>query len=258
MFIQSAKNERVKQWKKLSTKKERDKSRLYRIEGFHLLEEAIRSQAEIVEIMLLDGIETDLVKAVPEEHRYVLSEEAAKAVSGTENSQGVFAIIRKSETTTWTIPEKPVLLLDRIQDPGNMGTMIRTADAAGFGKVVVGEGCVDVYNDKTIRSAQGSHFHLEIHHQKLEETMNDLKKLNMPVYGTALDKNAKSFRSVSPTGPFGLIMGNEGNGMDEFLLQQTTQNLYIPILGRAESLNVGVAAGILMFSLWKGNNSADK
>jgi len=252
MYIQSAKNERVKQWRKLTTKKEREKTRTYRIEGFHLVEEAIKSGANIKEIMIESDIETNLLKQFPEEKIFTLSPEAAQAVSGTETTQGIFAIIEMPEEQELEEITAPFLLLDQVQDPGNVGTMIRTADAAGFQGVILGEGSADVYNDKTLRSAQGSHFHLSLYRKDLNEILFFFKNKKIPIYGTALNKQAKSYRSLLPSDPFALIMGNEGNGMSEELLNQTTENLYIPILGEAESLNVGVAAGILMFSLWQG------
>lgn len=251
MYIQSSKNARVKQWKKLDQRKEREKTQSYLIEGFHLVEEAIKSKADILEFLIQEDIDTPLLEEVDiSKHRF-LSEEAAKAIQQTETSQGIFAVIKMPTEKPITQVSAPYLFLDHVQDPGNVGTMIRTADAAGFEGVILGEGCADVYNDKTLRSAQGSHFHLAVFQEDLENMIHSFKKMNLPVYGTALDPKANSYQEVDPTGPFALIMGNEGQGMSDTLLSQTTANLYIPLKGQAESLNVGVAAGILMFSLWK-------
>lgn len=251
MYIQSSKNTRIKQWKKLEQRKEREKTNTYLIEGFHLIEEAIKANAEIIEIMIQEEISTPLLEKVPQDKIVVLSQEAARAIRTTESSQGIFAVLAMNSPKEFKDIEAPYLFLDGVQDPGNVGTMIRTADAAGFEGVILGEGCADLYNDKTLRSAQGSHFHLNIQRQSMEEAIQFFRQHSFPVYGTALDPQAKVYTSVNPHSPFGLVMGNEGQGVREEVLAQTNANLYIPIKGRAESLNVGVAAGILMFSLWR-------
>jgi RNA methyltransferase, TrmH family len=128
--------------------------------------------------------------------------------------------------------------------------MIRTADAAGIDAVVVGRGSVDIYNSKVLRSAQGSHFHLPIIRGDLHEWMDKLQEKNIPVYGTALE-GASAYTDISTGDSFALIVGNEGNGVGKDILSSTTANLYIPIYGKSESLNVAVATGILLYYLKK-------
>ena len=140
-----------------------------------------------------------------------------------------------------------LLLLDRVQDPGNLGTLIRTADAAGVDAIILGEGCADPYNPKVVRATQGSLFHLPLIKADLSEFIDELE---IPVYGTALEE-AIPFKQVEPSETFALLVGNEGQGVSEELLGKTTKNLYIPIYGKSESLNVGIAAGILMYYLRK-------
>jgi len=137
--------------------------------------------------------------------------------------------------------------LDRVQDPGNLGTLIRTADAAGMDAIILGEGCADPYNPKVVRATQGSLFHLPIIKRNLATFMDEI---DMPLYGTALE-NAIAFKAVEPSETFALLVGNEGQGVSEELLGKTTKNLYIPIYGKSESLNVSIAAGILMYYLRK-------
>ena len=254
MYIESVKNNRVKQWKKLLTKKEREKTKTYMIEGFHMVEEAVKNNAHIHEIMLEDESmleEIGLSSHQMPENVWTISPEVARVISGAETPQGIFAIIVMPEEITIEAATGPYLLLDRVQAPGNVGTMIRTADAAGFEGVLLGDGCADIYNDKTLRSTQGSHFHLKIYRKNLMEVVTLFKKWTIPVYGTALDEEAKSYDTVEKSKVFALIMGNEGQGLAQELLAQTTANLYIPIQGKAESLNVAVAAGIVMFELQK-------
>lgn len=244
--IHSTKNPQVKDWKKLLTKKEREKTGTFLVEGFHLVEEALKA-GQVLELII--GEETEL----PQRWNYgsipvtLVTKEIIESLADTETPQGILAVCEEPQFQEG-LHGKKFLLIDSVQDPGNLGTMIRTADAAGIDAVVAGIGCVDIYNAKVLRSAQGSHFHLPVMEANLFETIQKLKNDNIPVYGTALE-NGVEFKSVPPAEAFALIVGNEGSGMDLELLRETDKNLYIPILGKSESLNVAVAAGILLYYL---------
>lgn len=246
--IQSVKNPQVKQWKKLLTKKERDKTGTFLVEGFHLVEEALKQKESVLELIVSEAV--DLPPRLDYGSVTVTSvtEEISRQLSDTEAPQGIFAVCRQMESQTPTEEARSFLLIDAVQDPGNMGTMIRTADAAGIDAVIVGNGSVDIYNPKVLRSAQGSHFHLPILNGELIQWIKKLQEKGIPVFGTALE-NAKVYTETQPANAFGLIMGNEGNGVSKEILAQTTTNLYIPIYGKSESLNVAVAAGILLYHL---------
>jgi TrmH family RNA methyltransferase len=248
--IQSIKNPQVKQWKKLLTKKERDKTGTFLIEGFHLVEEALKNQEQIIEIIVSEKIELPPRFDFGSASITTVTDEISKELSDTETPQGIYAICQETVDQIFVEKAKSLLLIDAVQDPGNLGTMIRTADAAGIDAVIVGHGSVDIFNSKVLRSAQGSHFHLPIVRGNLEEWIETLKKRNIPVYGTALE-NAKIYTEIAPQEEFALIVGNEGSGMNKDLLAKTTSNLYIPIYGQSESLNVAVAAGILLYYLKK-------
>jgi TrmH family RNA methyltransferase len=248
--IQSVKNPQVKQWKKLLTKKERDKTGMFLIEGFHLVEEALKQQEQIIEIIVSDKIELPPRFDFGSTSITTVTDEISKELSDTETPQGIYAVCRETTDNASIKEAKSFLFIDAVQDPGNLGTMIRTADAAGIEAIVVGHGSVDIFNSKVLRSAQGSHFHLPIVRGNLEEWIETLNKRNIPVYGTALE-NAKTYTEIAPQEEFALIVGNEGSGMNKELLVKTTSNLYIPIYGQSESLNVAVAAGILLYYLKK-------
>lgn len=250
--IESIQNKQVKEWKKLLTRKGRKKQDRYLIEGLHLVEEALKSSSEI-ETLIIREDKRDDYAALVEGYKtpaVLVTEEISEALSDAVTDQGILAVIKNQESQDLIKGEKPVLLLDEVQDPGNLGTLIRTADAAGFEGVIIGKGSVDLYNPKALRSAQGSHFHLSILHDDLEKWITRFKVKGVPVYGTALDERAVSYRTIEPQEQFALIVGNEGNGVDPKILKQTTENLYIPIKGQAESLNVAIAASVLMFSLY--------
>ncbi|WP_064092570.1 TrmH family RNA methyltransferase [Rossellomorea aquimaris] len=250
-FIQSSKNPVVKQWKKLLIKKERDQSRTYIIEGFHLVEEALKQEDTVLEIISVEGIDLPNKWNVDSIPMTLVSEEVGKVLSDTETTQGVFAICKQKEDSANIENAKTLLLLDGLQDPGNIGTIIRTADAAGIDLVVLGKGTADPYNPKVLRSAQGSHFHLPIVRKDLTEVITLLKEKGVPVYGTTLE-NGVEYVTIQPKGSYALIVGNEGSGMSQEVLSLTDQNLYIPIYGKSESLNVAIAAGILLYYFKNG------
>ncbi len=249
-YIQSTNNAHIKQLNKLWTKKERDKTGLYLLEGFHLVEEALQHKEAINELLLSEEAVIPAAWNTDNVEVTMISPEVAEKLSDTKNGQGVFAVCQKQ--TEKELPEgTSFLLMDGVQDPGNLGTMIRTADAAGLDAVIIGEGSGDLYNPKVLRSAQGSHFHIPVLQLSVQEAVQELKKRGIPVYGTALEK-ASDYRS-EPAGPFALLVGNEGNGVRPELLKETSKNIYIPIFGKSESLNVAVAAGILLYHFRENN-----
>jgi len=242
--ILSVKNPQIKEWKKRLTKKERDKTGTFLVEGFHLVEEAFKADA-IIDLIISEEIDVPAwdYGDIPVT---IVTKEIIKELSDTETPQGILALCRQLELPEILSTAQTFLAIDQVQDPGNMGTIIRTADAAGIDAVIIGEGTVDIYNPKVVRSGQGSHFHLPIVKTNLPTFIDSLKERNIPVYGTALE-NGRNYRETEKTASFCLIVGNEGNGVSKEVLSKTDTNLYIPILGKSESLNVAVAAGILMY-----------
>lgn len=246
--IESIQNPKVKQWKKLLTKKERDKSGTFLVEGFHLVEEALKENDSVIEIIVSDQTGLPPRWDAGEIPVTIVTQEISDSLSDTEAPQGIYAVCRQVQID---VPDaKTYLLIDAVQDPGNLGTMIRTADAAGMDAVIVGKGSVDVYNSKVLRSAQGSHFHLPIIRGDLHEWVEKLHAKNISVYGTALE-GASAYTDISTGESYALLVGNEGNGVSKELLAKTDTNLYIPIYGKSESLNVAVATGILLYFLKK-------
>ncbi len=248
--IQSIKNPQIKQWKKLLTKKERDKTGTFIIEGFHLVEEALKNAEQILEIIVSEKVGLPPRMDFGSVPVTLVTDEISGELSDTEAPQGIYAICRQTESSHSLANAKSLLLIDAVQDPGNLGTMIRTADAAGIDGVIVGRGSVDIFNSKVLRSAQGSHFHLPIVRGDLNDWIDTLKERNIPVFGTALEQ-ASIYTETDPQEQFALIVGNEGSGIQKEILEKTSLNLYIPIYGQSESLNVAVAAGILLYHLKK-------
>lgn len=251
-IIESVKNDWVKQIKKLDKKKYRDLENSYLIEGEHLVEEAIKHGGEIEYVMVTEEAKItydSLLNEVADEKLVQVTPEIIKHLSSLPSAQPIIAVIKKNTELKKVTKTEHLLLLDNIQDPGNVGTMIRTADAAGFSGVIIGDGTADIYNSKVVRSMQGSQFHINIEEANLEEKISELKENGYQVYATELNQEAISYQDIEQTDKIALIMGNEGQGVSEKLLEKSDCNIFIPMLGHAESLNVAVAAGIVMFSI---------
>nr|WP_275899506.1 RNA methyltransferase [Bacillus piscicola] len=234
-------------------KKQREKDGLFVIEGFHLLAEALQYDVEIQEIFLQEEKEIPEDIHIPGITLTLVSSQVLKEMSMTETPQGVLAVCKLPKEQPVTILESDCyLFVDGVQDPGNLGTMIRTADAAGVSAVVLGDGTVDPFNDKVMRSAQGSQFHLPVIKGNLEDWIQACKQKGVPVLGSALDQEkGTTHTAIEVQDGFALIVGNEGAGVQASWLELSDQVIYVPIYGQAESLNVAVATGVLLYHLKK-------
>lgn len=241
-IITSKANSVVKNAKKLHQKKYRKSA--YLIEGWHLFEEAVQAGVTIEKIFALESYR-DQLAAFPQ--TVWVSEEILRDLADTQTPQGIVAVIQKEEVGQPDFSQGKFLFLEDVQDPGNVGTMIRTADAAGFTGVIVSDKSADIYSLKTLRSMQGSHFHLPIYRMSLASFVEEAKKTAMPILATTLSKESKDYRELSPLEDFVLVMGNEGQGISSIMAESADQLVHIGMKGRAESLNVAIAAGILMF-----------
>ncbi|WP_067843370.1 TrmH family RNA methyltransferase [Amphibacillus sediminis] len=243
-MITSVKNETIKTWAKLKIKKYRDQLQLFLIEGEHLVEEALNSDWELTDLIVSEHFQLpQRWERVPVTY---VAENVLQHLAYTKSPQGIMAVVKMKQMPFEK--HNRLLLLDAIQDPGNVGTMIRTADAAGFDGVILGEGTVDLYNDKVIRSSQGSLFHLPIMSANLIEQISVLQQQGVAVLASTLDE-AIPIHTVEHREKMALIVGNEGSGVDPALLSKADNRVHIPIYGQAESLNVSVATGILIYRL---------
>ena len=241
-IITSKANSVVKNAKKLHQKKYRKSA--YLIEGWHLFEEAVQAGVTIEKIFALESYR-DQLAAFPQ--TIWVSEEILLDLADTQTPQGIVAVIQKEEVGLPNLHQGKYLFLEDVQDPGNVGTMIRTADAAGFTGVIVSDKSADIYSLKTLRSMQGSHFHLPIYRLPVATFVEEAKKNNLPLLATTLSRESKDYRELSSLENFVLVMGNEGQGISSVMAESADQLVHIGMKGRAESLNVAVAAGILMF-----------
>lgn len=246
-IIRSHQNAMVKNYQKLQTSKGRKKAEAYMIEGEHLVEEAIRSTVSIQRLVVSED-HVQLYESWTQKYpTMIVSKEVFEKLSMTQTNQGILAIVPLEKKTLVEVPKGRYLLVDAVQDPGNLGTIIRTADAAGFDAVVLGEGCVDLYNDKVVRSMQGSQFHVAIYHENLTDVYEKLKENDILIAVTALHREANDFQWLTGRDSVAIVVGNEGNGVRQELIDSADSIIQIPMFGQAESLNVAIASGILMY-----------
>lgn len=244
-IITSKGNSIIKKAKKLQQKKYRTQS--YLIEGWHLLEEALDAGA-VVEQVFVVAEEADRLADLAGKV-VLVSPEVLKELADSPSPQGVVAQLALPASPPNQLQAGRYLVLEDVQDPGNVGTMIRTADAAGFDGVLVTDKTADLYNPKTLRSMQGSHFHLPIYRLGRAELIQLVKRSGLQLLATTLSDQSVGYRDLPPLTDFALVMGNEGAGISGEMAEQADVLVHIPMPGQAESLNVAVAAGILMFSL---------
>lgn len=237
MEITSLSNDKVKYWVKLQDKKFRDEEGLFIVEGDHLVNEAIKNGLA-KEIITLNDF-TNFITT------YKVTEEIMKKISKQKSISSIAAVCFK-------IKEKEigskVICLDNIQDPGNLGTIIRSAVAFNIDTIILNDKSVDLYNDKVIRSCEGMLFNVNVIRTNLVETLKTLKENGYKVIGTSV-KNNNLLKNVETTDKYAIILGNEGNGMSKEIDELCDDYIYIKMNESCESLNVAVASSIIMYEL---------
>lgn len=243
-MITSKSNNLIKKTKKLLRKKHRKDS--YLIEGWHLFDEAQKAGVRFRHIFVLPEMADRLTVTTGV---VLVSAEVLKEISDAPTPQGIVAEVLLEPLTLPDFTVGRYLVLEDIQDPGNLGTMIRTADAAGLSGVILSDKSADLYNPKTLRSMQGSHFHLPVYRLPLSQAYQEMKMAQLPILATTLSEHSVDYRSLGEVETFALVMGNEGQGISQETTDIANQLIHIGMPGQAESLNVAVAAGIVIFSL---------
>ncbi|MBR3117189.1 MAG: RNA methyltransferase [Bacilli bacterium] len=241
MIIESVDNKKIKELRKLKEKKYRDSEKLFLVEGEHLVLEAYKSNS-LKEIILCER-EIDL-----EVEKVYVTEKVMSTISEMPSKVDIIGVceIKKSELDL----DSPVLILDGVQDPGNLGAILRSAVAFNIKNIVLSKSSVDLYNNKVLRSAQGMNFHLNIVREDIPSIINRLKENNYTVYGTDV-VNGLDIKNVQKAGKYAIIMGNEGNGISEEVKKLVDKNIYIEMNSNCESLNVAVSASIILYELNK-------
>lgn len=239
MVITSVNNNKIKEISKLNDKKYRDSTNTFLIEGYHLVEEAIRSNL-LKELILLEGEDMSFDGPIT----YV-NDKVMKKLSGMNSYPKVMGICHKKKEEN--IGNR-VLILEDIQDPGNIGTIIRSSVAFNVDTIILSNKCADIYSSKVIRSTQGMLFHSNIITCNIIDKIKYLKDNSYTIYGTKVD-GGSNIKDINLPSKYVLVIGNEGNGMSDIVSNLCDEYLYIKMNNRVESLNAGVATSILLYEM---------
>ena len=242
--LSSLKNPKVIAWRSLKDKKGRDEQQAFLVEGVRMVEEALASGLPVKALLLREDRRDDRIPdGIPS---FLLPDHVFQSVCDTKSPQGIAAVVGRNVKEAGG---PRLLALDGVQDPGNVGTIIRTADAAGFDGVLFSPDCADLFSPKALRATMGSVFRLGFSFPpSLPDALKALKEKGYSVLSSQLDGDPFYDRK-NLSDSFVLIIGNEGNGVSEEVRAVATHRLCLPMRGGAESLNAAVAAGIMMYDL---------
>ncbi|BCJ97440.1 TrmH family RNA methyltransferase [Anaerocolumna chitinilytica] len=257
-MISSTSNPQIKNLIQLQTKaKERQEQNAFVVEGIKMFEEA-RDGGHLIKAYVTEALYKEKLEenqnyftGVPHE---VVTEQVMKAASDTLTPQGVLAVVRRKEYELSDFIHKPsvtLLLLEDLRDPGNLGTIIRTAEGAGVNGIILSQSSVDIYNPKVIRSTMGGIYRMPfVYVPDFYKAIQEIKAAGISVYAAHL-KAAVEYDSFSYPEKSAILIGNEARGLSEAAAELSSYNIIIPMEGKVESLNAGVAAALLMYEIYR-------
>lgn len=245
-YINSLENNIIKKIKKLKIKKYREEEQLFIAEGRKFLD--FTFEPEIIVFRENYEIAGEIEKKLEKFQcrKIIVSEKVFGQLTSQENSQGVIVVYPYIKGSLEKL-QKNIVVLDKIGDPGNLGTIIRVADAAGFKDIILTKGSVDCYNEKVVRSSMGSILNMNILYMEEEKLITFLKREGYKIEVTALDKDSVSYTEMKLTERNAIVFGSEGDGVSQNFLKMCDEKIIIPIYGIAESLNVAMACGIILY-----------
>ena len=251
--ITSKENETIKNIKKLKDKKFRDEAGLYIIEGIKMIEEAIEEKASIKKILICEeclttgDLEQKILYEIAKYDCIYVNTKVYNFLTDVVAPQGIMAVVEKpSKDTEIDYSEDIILALDGIQDPGNLGTILRTADSVNLKQIIVTKNTADSYNPKVVRSTMGAILRIKIiETEDLAKTLKEAKKNKFKIVATSLDTN-ESIYDISYNKKV-IVIGNEANGVSKEIQELADNRVKIPMLGKTESLNASVATGIMLY-----------
>ena len=245
--ITSQSNAKIKYIRSLAQKKSRAEHKEYTVEGVKSVRDALSSDREVTAICASKSFTENENFNYPDNIPvYRVADAVFEKLCDTKTPQGILAVIKMSGTAFELDKQKFYIYCDRLQDPGNLGTVIRTADAAGAGGVLLSEGCTDLYSPKTVRASMGSFFNVNVMTDVDAKTLEKYAGAGFAIYGGALHSDSIPYTEADFTKPSIIVIGNEANGISSEVLR-LCRCVKIPIMGKAESLNAGVAAAVLMY-----------
>ena len=251
--ISSKDNELIKHIKKLKDKKYRDESNEYIVEGVKLIEEAVKENAKIKKIIICEDttrtyeIPTNVMLEIAKYECIYVTDKIFASITQVTNPQGIMAIIEKNtDNQEIDYSQDIIVVLDDVQDPGNLGTILRTVDSIGVTQILVSKGTADSYNPKVVRSTMGAIFRIKIIEcEDLAQTLKEIKKHKFKIVVSSL-QTENSVYDIDYNKKV-IIIGNEANGVEAHILELADEKIKIPMLGKTESLNASVATGIILY-----------
>ena len=252
-IITSKDNEIIKNIRKLKEKKYRDLNNEYIVEGIKMIREAINEKAVIKLIVLCEenanngAIDKKLLYEIAKYECIYVNKKIFSLISDVQNPQGILAVIEKNNSEeNIDYKQDVIVVLDGIQDPGNLGTILRTIDSAGLNQVIVSKETADSYNPKVVRSTMGAIFRVNIiESDNLLDTLKNMKKHKYKIMATSLETE-NSIYDVDYNKKV-IVIGNEANGVSQEILDYADEKIKIPMLGKTESLNASVATAIILY-----------
>lgn len=251
--ITSKDNELIKHIRKLKDKKYRDESNEYVVEGVKLVEEAVKENAKIKQIIVCEDttrtyeIPTHIMLEIAKYECISVSDKIFNIITQVTNPQGIMAIIEKNaQNAKIDYTQDIIVVLDDVQDPGNLGTILRTVDSIGLNQIIVSKGTADAFNSKVVRSTMGAIFRIKIIEvENLVQEIKKMKKHHFKLMVTSL-QTKNSIYDIDFNKKI-IVIGNEANGVSKEIQDMADEKAKIPMLGRTESLNASVAAGVVMY-----------
>lgn len=253
MMITSRENKYIKEVVSLKNKKYRNKLNLFIMEGADFLDSI--PEDFIIRYFLISEtyFKSNGNNFSHLGKTFIVIDEVFYKCADTINSKGVICIIEKKEYSLSSIENMKILVCDNVQDPGNMGTIFRTAESAGFNLILLNKGCCDIYNPKAIRSTAGAIFNIPFKADLSDDNIIDFLDTNgINLYVTSLDTD-KYYYDLDYNSSFALCVGNESNGVCETFIDRADELIKIPMIGKSQSLNVAVAASILIYETVRQN-----
>ena len=252
-IISSKDNELIKHIKKLKDKKHRDESNEYIIEGVKLIEEAVKENARIKKIIVCEDttrtyeIPTHIMYEIAKYECVYVTNKVFASITQVTNPQGIMAIIEKGDTNVQIDYTQDIIVaLDDVQDPGNLGTILRTVDSIGLNQIIVSKGTADAFNSKVVRSTMGAIFRVKIIEvENLPQSIKEMRRHHFKLMVTSL-QTENSIYDIKFNKKI-IVIGNESNGVSKEIQEMADEKAKIPMLGKTESLNASVAAGVVMY-----------
>lgn len=240
--ITSISNQLIKDIYQLKQKKYRNQTRQFMVEGLHLVEEAYKNK--VLKIVLSN--DELLLNKFNNVKTVLVNNQIIEKLSNTTTPQNVLGVVDIIENKFELVDK--YLILDGVNDPGNLGTIIRTSLALGVNHLILSNNTVDIYNDKVIRATQGAIFKANIYYTDLEDIYKKLKQNNIKIITTSLEAN-KTLNDLEKMDKFAIVVGNEANGISNVSKEYADELIIIPMKNNIESLNVGIASGIILYGV---------